>query len=139
MKWPAPGYQLVQHRAKAEYVRTYINRLALSLLGRHVRCRAENHAVASVEALRYIRRNDFGQSEIDHPHRAVAHDNDVCRLEIAMQNPGRMRITHRIGDLYPIMERFSRLQTVMRNQTVEWFAGHVLHDEVVDFAFRAEL
>ena len=101
---------LVQQRAEREDVRAVIHRLAFRLLGRHVGHGAEDGALGglrdsrpassrvAVEALER-RRHQLREAEIEHFDDARVGDHHVARLEIAVDDAGRVGGGQRIGDL----------------------------------------
>ncbi len=74
----------------------------------------------------------FGDAEVEQLQRAVARDQDVRRLEIAMDDQvlvGRMHGgTHAAEERQPFLERQAMPVAVQ----VDAFAVHVLHDEIRD-------
>ena len=97
--------QLVQHRTEAEDVRARIERLAFRLLGRHVGRRADDGAVnvrvASSPAVRRVHQlgdAEIEQLRVDSAEPPSTHD-DVCRLQIAMQDAPLVRGIERAGNL----------------------------------------
>ena len=55
-----------------------------------------------------VARDCLGQAEVEHLHDAVGRDLDVCRLQVPMDDPSRVRRLQRIGDLPGDRERFRR-------------------------------
>ena len=106
-----PRQHLVEHDAKGPDVGA-LDRPALprACSGRHVGGRAEDHAhlrraagqrrrVHRVRARRAGRIQRFGETEVEHLHRAVGADFDVRGLQIAMDDALLVRGFERVGDL----------------------------------------
>ncbi|HYN06077.1 MAG TPA: hypothetical protein VES67_01680, partial [Vicinamibacterales bacterium] len=103
---------LVQNHAEGPHVRPPIHGPAFRLLGRHVRRRAEDQArlrhrgsrecrgVHRVRRrARRIRAERFGETKIEHLHRAVVAHLDVRGFEIAVNDARVVRGFERFGDL----------------------------------------
>jgi hypothetical protein len=94
LEWRPAGQQLVQHRPQAVHVRRRRQLLASAgrLLRRHVRRRADDGprlrlARASTDAL--------GQAEVGDVRLAVFVEQDVGRLQVAVQDAALVRVVHR--------------------------------------------
>ena len=93
------GQHLVEDGAQAEHVRARVERTPLRLFGRHVCGGARHDALARVRHVR-LRRHDLRQAEVEHLGAAVARDEDVGRLEIAMEDALLMRDMEGVGNLH---------------------------------------
>src|SRR5207249_1037455 len=58
-------------------------------------------------------------------------DHDVAGLHIAMNDPGSMRFSQRVGNLYPVFQRGRNLQPSRRQHIIERPAVNVLHDDEI--------
>ncbi len=105
------GQHLVEHDAERPDVGALVDRLPLGLLGTHVRRGAEDHPrlrhrggrdgrrVHRLGARRGSGGERFGETEIQHLHRAVRAHLDVGGLQIAMDDPLLVRGFERFGNL----------------------------------------
>ena len=90
---PPPGHHLVQHAAEREEVATGVNRLAAHLFRCHVAGRAQDRA--GVRRGRDVRPGfiplvgkprDPGQAEVEDFHPAVGRQEEVLRLDVAVDD-----------------------------------------------------
>ena len=95
---PLAGEHLVEHGAKAEDIRPVIDALPPHLLGRHVAHRAEHEAGIglgalgqSVAALGWLAFSELRDAEVENLHAAVSRDEQVLRLEIAVDDAALVR------------------------------------------------
>ena len=90
--------KLVKQRTEAEDIATRVDRPALRLLGGHVRRGAEYRAGLRH---RYVaaRRVELRDAEIEQLRDALGGDDNVRRLEIAVQDPVCVRCLQSAGDL----------------------------------------
>jgi len=107
---PPTRQQLVENRADRVDVRALIEILAHRLLGRHVDRRAEDlarlrerqwhrrHPVRAIVGLGLGTREIFGEPPVDDDGLAEVTDEDIRRLEIAVDDLFAVRVRHRIGD-----------------------------------------
>ena len=135
---------LEQHAAERPDVRALVHRLAARLLGAHVRRRAEDHAVTrrrgqvmSVGDVRIARRRTspfegFGQTEVEHFHRAVGAHLDVRGLQIAVDDALLVRGFERVGDLPGDRQRLSERHRPARDPLREILALDQLQHEGLD-------
>ena len=96
------GAELVDDEAERVEIAAPVDRLALALLGRHVRGRAEDRARARAEVrIRLVERaRDAEVEHLDVVALAVAiEQHDVLGLEIAMHDAVGLRAAQRAGDL----------------------------------------
>jgi hypothetical protein len=104
-KRPAARHQLVEHGAEREHVRRLVERLALGLLRRHVRCGAEDGPWRRLDVrrrgglLRLIDRQHPCQAEVEHLDVAVRAHHHVLRLDVAVYDAGGVRAREGQGDL----------------------------------------
>ena len=100
-----PGEQLIVDDTEREDVRAVVDRLPLSLLGRHVRHRADDHSVLR-QCLGGDRRQlgspflllQLRQAEVEDLDLALFGDHDVARLDVAVRDAFLVRRTQRIGE-----------------------------------------
>lgn len=92
------GQRLEQHRAQPIHVRRGgdLLRLARRLLGRHV-VRAAHHCERLREVGLFF--HQLGEAEIREHRLALRIQQDVPRLDVAMQNPALMRVVNGARDL----------------------------------------
>ena len=108
------GQHLVEHAAERPDVRSLIDCLTTRLLRRHVRSGPEQLAIdGRCDHRRRVgqrvsssgSRGLFGEAKVQHLDRAVCRDDDVRRLEIAMNDPALVSRVERIRDLPRDYER----------------------------------
>ena len=99
------GEHLVEHASERPDVRSLVDRQTASLLGTHVRRRAEHHSAARRQP-RYRRRirRDFildhlGQAEVEHFQAQIRRDGDVRGLQIPVDDAALMGRIERIREL----------------------------------------
>jgi hypothetical protein len=123
---------LVEDDAERPEIRPRIDGVPACLLGRHVRGGAHRHTrVGEDRGSRDIaRRGHLGhgcrQAEIQNLHLPARRDENVCGLEIAVDDPRRVRRGQPLGNL-----RRDVQQRLGAGDTPERHAVHELHDEVV--------
>ena len=95
---PLAGEQLVEDDAEAVDVAAGVDRvrLAAGLLGRHVGRRAEHLAVGRHRRVVGVA---LGQAEVHEVRLAVGVEQDVRRLDVAVDDAERVRAAERVGDL----------------------------------------
>ena len=82
------------------------------LLRRHVADRAENaaflgfgsHGTGELGVAGIVKIGELGQAKIEQLDLAVVGDHDVARLEIAMNDSGRVRPRETVGNGYGVLE-----------------------------------
>ena len=107
--------RFVQDAAERKHVGARIDRTAGDLLRRHVAGRAEDFAVLRERAERgrvgadripsAIGVDQFRQSEIDDLRIPLGRDDDVLRLEVAMDDAGGVRLAEAVRDLRQELDR----------------------------------
>ena len=130
----AAAEHLVEDDAEAVDVGARVDRLALDLLGREVLGRADHEArLGEVGAL-----GRLGDAEVGDLHPAVAGEQHVGRLDVAVDEPGPVGGVERLGDLGG---QPGRLPRVDRRRVVEALAqrapGHQLHHDRLGAVLRA--
>jgi hypothetical protein len=109
------GEQLVQHGAEAVPVRRRARRPALEQLGRGVGQRPRRAG------------GQRGEPEVDHPDVAALRDQDVRRLEIAVQDATRMQLADRRRD--PAEHAAELVAAGAARVLAQAHAAHQLHRE----------
>jgi hypothetical protein len=92
---PFTGEHLVEHHADGEDVRLRRDRFAHRLLGGHVRRRAREHAGVAILAGVHVQRD----AEIEHARSSGGIDDDVARLEVAMDDAVLVRSSRGASDV----------------------------------------
>src|ERR1039457_5805783 len=110
-----PGRHLIDHYAKTEEARPSVQFLAPSLLRRYVSRGPDRGArPGQAQVAGHVRFTGcldiLGQSEIKELGLPFGSDEDVCRLDIAMDDTLGVRHPQRIGDLAGEVQQQLRLQ-----------------------------
>ena len=126
-----PGDHLVHHDAERVEVAARVGLGALGLLRREVRRRA--HHRAGLGEVRLGRRVEGpGDAEVGDLHRAVRADEDVRRLDVAVDEPGGVGEAEGGGDLAGDLGRLLRREVAVGAQDVgERAPVDVLHGDEV--------
>ncbi len=123
------GCHLVEHGAETEDVRPHIEIFAAGLFRRHVGQSAEDHPgdrqVCGCGGC--VRSGRFRQSEIQYPGRTLNRDEDVCRLDVAMNNSLLIRGIQRARNLDCQVQEFCRLQGLAGDAMLQGIALEILH------------
>ena len=115
LEGPAAREHLVKHRAQREDVRALVGGQLLHLLGRHVADGSE--AMARVGAGRYggarapFRTHQLGEPEVEDLDPTVAADEEVLRLDVAMDDALLVRGGQTACDLHGVVQRLARRQS----------------------------
>ena len=133
---PLAGGHLVEHHAEREDVGAHVGRLPLDLLRRHVGDRAEQRPGADDRqrlrrALvdRRLRRAHGGDAEVDHLRPAVVGDDDVARLEVAVDDAVGVGRAERVGERHGEVEQRADRQAGLGDHRVERAAADELHHQ----------
>ena len=104
-----PGQHLVQHATEGPDVGALVERPAASLFGAEIRRRPEDDAVDGAcggqcrrlhqAGRRAVAVDEFGEPEVEHLHGTRRGEHDVCRFQIAMDDPFLVGGLERVGDL----------------------------------------
>ena len=128
---PAAAHH-VQHAAEAEQVGTLVDHFSLRLLRRHVQRRAGDGAALRQAGVI----GGAGQTEVGDLHAIARLQQDVARLDVAVNQPARVRRRQSAGDLLADLhhltqvERTGLVELLLKGQAVD-----VLHDEERDRLF----
>ena len=150
---PASRGHLVEHEAEREEVRPGVERFAGGLLRRHVEdCpdrdpgRCDQPGLGRRVCLRFAQALHFRQPEVEHLRAPVAGDEDVRRLDIAMDDALGVRGLERIRDLNSQIEHFWEPEGMaIRQPLPQRLAFEQLHGQqrltvgVVDLVDRADV
>ncbi len=130
-----PVKQLVRDHADRVQVRLQSDIRAHELFGRHVVRRAEH--VADLGELRGLDARDAEIADLDP---AVVVDQDVGRLDVAMDNACRMRVAESVEQLADDLADFAHFVADFLLQVLgERLAVDELHHDVRDFLVFAEV
>ncbi len=122
------GQHLVEHHAQREEVGPVVHLLALDLLRRHVVGRAEE-----LTLLGEVRAVEPGDAEVRDLHPVVRGDEDVRRLDVAVDDPVRMRVVQRVPHLGDgVDHELHRQRLVVLEQELQVRPAHVLHGDEGD-------
>ncbi len=70
------------------------------------------------------------EAEVEHLHRAAAREEDVGRLDVAMQDAFGVRRVERVGDLRRDVEHVPQIERPSRQPPIERLAVEQLHREI---------
>ena len=141
------GRELVEDRAERELVAAVVDRAAARLLRRHVTHRPEHGAGgrlrrrrvgpggrAGVEPLLPLARavgDELGEAEVEQLHEAVGRDHDVLGLEVAVHDPGGVRLREPVRHLGADVEDAAGCERVaLGHQLAQRLAVDELHHDV---------
>ncbi len=129
------GAHHVQHAAQAEQVGTVVDGFVLGLLGGHVQRRAGNGVGLGGGAAGCLRQPEVGDLDA-RAARSLVFQEDVARLDIAVDQPNGVRRRQAIRDLLADAQHFLQLERPGLGQLLlQALAGNVLHDHVRDGLF----
>ena len=150
---------LVENRAEGKQVGAHVQFLAQRLLGRHVGRRTHRRARAGQvlrrhrQGRRSSRRGHDGllycrhlrQSEVEHLGMPALGDQDVRRLDVAVDDPLCVRRIQRVGDLDSQVQHLLHRHRCARDQVFERGSVQVFHDDerttlgFIDLVNRADV
>ncbi|MCY1008945.1 hypothetical protein OV079_25985 [Nannocystis pusilla] len=147
---PLAVQRLVERHAQAELVGQRVGRAAAELLRRHVRRRPEQDARGRAGRLRPRQRDLVGvlvvvlvaeadQAEVDHADPAVAADQDVVGLDVAVDEAGRVRRRQAARRLGEHRRDLAPAPTLLREPCPKGHAGDELHGDEHLVAVEADL
>ena len=121
------GQELVEDDSERVEVGARIDLASLGLLGREVLRRPDDRA-----RLGHLARAGAGDPEVRHLHAALAVDEDVVRLDVAVHDPVPVREAQRREDLARVLDRdVDRRGAAADDQLLERAAVEELHRDVV--------
>ena len=132
---PPSDQHFIKHQSCGEDVAALGALAQFKVLGRHVIRRSDQgfRAIAARLAA-------HGNAEIHDPWRPVGGDQDIVRLEVAMNDPRSMRMRHRVEDRNHDPERLHRRQTPLPAQVrAQVLAGDVFEHQIKVSALLAGL
>src|SRR2546428_5749913 len=149
MECPSARKHLVKNCSERKDVRAMIDSLSADLFGRHVTDRADYYTGTGVNASRgnvglllaAISLYELGNSKVQNLHAAIFGDEDVLRLQVAMDDPFLVRSGQTMRNLDRIVDRFAlRLrraaQSFAQRLAFEQFRDDVrrtvMHANIVD-------
>ena len=119
--------RLIQDCAKAEDIGTLVEFFSFGLLRRHVGGRAHHRAIDRIPGDVGIHvRCRLGEPEVEQLRRSFLGDDDVCRLQIAMDDPSTVGLLERACNL-----NRQPYGLIRRKWTLERFAFDVLHHQII--------
>src|SRR6267154_668574 len=125
------AFEAVHDDAQRIEIAAVIDRSAFDLLGRHVARRADKSAAAGHAHFCGLERS--GEAKIGNEHLIVFADEDVVRLEVAMDNAFGMRgvesVAHLTGKFKAAVER---QRAFLFQDSVEIFTVHESHGDELD-------
>ena len=127
------GQHFIQHDPKREDVRAFVDGPRIpALLGRHVIHRAHRDLRLGEGTAAGLLLGDVGDAEVRDLHRpALARDQHVGRLDVAVNDPAGVRMLDRPGHLDRDADRLIHRELPGANQLIEPVAFHELHHDEV--------
>src|SRR6185369_13058582 len=147
----------IEYDPKRKQVRARTQRLAQRLLGRHVRDGSQGRAwtIGAPHRLRlpeglatdtgFVAHGELRQTEIQNLGVAALGDENICRLDIPMNDAVRMGGIERVGDLYSQVKQQWQWQWVVGNALSQSRAIQILHRDkalvlrLADFVNHADV
>lgn len=128
-----------------------VNLHSLRLLGRHVGRCAKDVALLAAGLLVIADRqrqpvggarsrcrmgvgdilHQLGQAEIGNLHQPLVRHHNVRRLEVPVDDTGRVGLGQAVGDLDSLAERFGEPQPFVPDQVIKGFSLHILHEHEI--------
>ncbi len=100
-----PGQQLIHHRAQGKYVALAVEGMFACLLRRHVKRRPD---ISRELRLHDVAAIDHGDAEVSQLDVAVLGQQDVARLDVAMNDALAMGVVERLGGLVNDVDHFTQ-------------------------------
>ena len=117
-----PRQHLIEHNPERPDVGPLIDLLPARLLRRHVLRRAERRA-----RLRELHPGELREAEVDDLHETVFRDENIRRLDVAVNDPLAVRLGEPLGDLNGDIERLIELERPPLDLALEVLAVVVGH------------
>src|SRR6266566_2419684 len=153
--WPAEGLDagghLVQHGAKRKKIRPGIDLFCARLFRRHVRDRAERRArngdliAGGSRTIHRCLASEFRQAEIQNLGLTFFRDENVRRLDVAVNDSSHMFSLERAGKLDSNVQNLAGPKRLGVNALLQGLAIEILHDDkwativLADVVNRADL
>ncbi len=133
-----PGQQRVENRTQPMNVgrRCHRTALARSLLGGHVGRRTDDRAGAGQLAVPF---NPLGQAEVADVRLPVGIDQDIRRLQVAVEDAPLVRMVNRVGRRRHQPGRSPGVGDILLQSLVEALPADQLHAEVMLILMPADL
>ena len=124
----AAGEQFVEDHAQAVHVGATIDamRPALRLFGRHVRRRPGDQALCAAARLRFAER----KAEVDQHRRAFSREDDIRRLDVAVDDEPGVGVTQRVGSSGNDASGFRPRRSGVQQQSTKIRSIHVVRDDI---------
>ena len=137
------GQQLEQNHAEREQIDAVIDRSPKRLLWSHIRDRPDDHSrhrhLRRGHFLRCHVRNEFGEAEVEDLDEAALGAHQVCALDVAMDDPARMRLLQGIGHLDADLDDLAHRHGTTRDARGEELTVDVLHHDEVRTVLFADV
>ena len=129
------GGHLIQHDAGGKDVAPRVDLLPARLLGRHVRHGPDGRAhrrqlIGGAQRVRIAaarRLTELGDAEVEHLDRAAASDEEIGRLDVAMDDALGMRGLERVGHLGAELQHFVHGERTAGDAILQRLAIEQLH------------
>ena len=128
----ASGQQFVEHHADGVDIASRVDRrrIAEDLLRAHVGERAHQLSFTRVQRVRRLSLEQAGDAEVEHFRLARAIDEDVARLDVAVDDAAIVRVLDGVADSRDELEPRRDIERVRRDVLAQWRALDELHGEV---------
>jgi hypothetical protein len=134
-----PCEHLVHHKAERELVTAMVHLLPSRLLGAHVGSRAHDRTRNAQHGCGFIgrahRRCPLCQPEIKYLHRGIAGQQYVRRLQVTMNEAGRMGRRQSTGDLNGRIQHFPDVVERMHRLTIDILHYYVIVTDIVNLGY----
>ena len=136
----SPGQHFVEHHAQGVNVRALVHVLrVLQLFGRHVVRRADGQAAGRQRDLVLGLAEQLGDAEVGDLHPALRVEQDVLRLDVAVQDAFVVGELERLANLRHEHHRLLRGEPARLHRLAQVYAVHELHQQVEEPAGLAEV
>ena len=129
------GQQVIHRAAQVEQVTPAVDIARRSLLGRHVSERTDGVAGGGRERRLTVRFHEGAQAEVDDLDLALLAENQVCRLDVAVDDPSVMGMAQAKGGLGHVSGHLrGGERAALPEQLFEVPTGNILHDDIEEIA-----
>src|SRR6266571_3747373 len=147
MERPSARKHLVKNCAERKDVRAMIDSLSADLFGRHVTDRADYYTWTGVNASRgnvrlllaAISLYELGNAKVQNLHASIFGDEDVLRLQVAMDDPFLVRSRQTMRNLDRIVDRFAFRLRRAAQSFAQRLAFEQFRDDVRRAVMRADI